>query len=230
MVSTSTTRDATRLTICNYNKYAFDRNTSETQTETQIDTAAEHSRNKDKEGKKVIKEEGVGGAASEASIVLPSKANAASKPGRTKKHHTQWPEGFALNDDMRAYANERGWTTPTRQNAEFEKYHQHALQTGRLLKDWVAGWRSWVLKGTEFDRPRIAALTVSAVEPPPVDWNSRVAKFKTNGLWPLPWGPQPGCAGCRAPPDDLARNGYPQSGIPRERDRGDAPQFRSKTG
>jgi hypothetical protein len=116
---------------------------------------------------------------------------------------------------MRAYAAEHGWTTPGRQAAEFEKYHQHALQTGRLLKDWVAGWRSWVLKGTEFSNPhsRTAPVAVSAASSAPIDWNPRVAKFKSNGLWPLPWGPQPGSAGCKAPPDVLTRHGYgPSSG------------------
>jgi hypothetical protein len=115
---------------------------------------------------------------------------------------------------MRAFAAERGWHQP-RQDREFEKYHQHALQTGRLLKDWVAGWHSWVLKGTEFDNAhsRIAPVPVSTASSAPIDWSSRVAKFKSNGLWPPPWGPQPGSAGCKAPPDVLARHGYgPSSG------------------
>jgi hypothetical protein len=98
-----------------------------------------------------------------------------------------------VSDDMRAFAAQHGWHAP-RQDREFEKFRQHALQTGRLLKDWVAGWRSWVLKGTEFDgaKTRIAEVPVSTVNSAPVDWNSRVTKFKTGGLWPLPWGPQPG--------------------------------------
>jgi hypothetical protein len=52
MVSTSATREATLITICNYDKYAFGRNASETQSETQSDTQPERQRNKEKEVKK----------------------------------------------------------------------------------------------------------------------------------------------------------------------------------
>jgi hypothetical protein len=52
MVSTSATREATLITICNYDKYAFGRNASETQGGTRTDTPPEHPRNKEKELKK----------------------------------------------------------------------------------------------------------------------------------------------------------------------------------
>jgi hypothetical protein len=59
MVTTSTTREATHITICNYDKYAFGRNTDDTPIETQTGTPAVHSRYKEEEGKKVIKKEGL---------------------------------------------------------------------------------------------------------------------------------------------------------------------------
>jgi hypothetical protein len=52
MVSTSATREATLITICNYDKYAFGRNAGETQGGTQTDTPPEHPRNKERELKK----------------------------------------------------------------------------------------------------------------------------------------------------------------------------------
>jgi hypothetical protein len=211
MVVVSKTHVSTQITICNYDKYAFGRRTDDAPYDAPNDATATHSRRKEEKLKNLRKKE---------SSVVPqegdawnsdrSKAKQASRPGRAEKAKTAWPEGFELDDDMRAFAAEHGWTVPTRQNAEFEKYHQHALQTGRLLKDWVAGWRSWVLKGAEFDgrNTRIAPAPVSTAGAAPIDWSSRVAKFKTNGLWPLPWGPQPGSAGCKAPPDVLIRHGY----------------------
>jgi hypothetical protein len=206
MVSTSATREATRLTICNYNKYAFDRNTDETPTETPTGTLAEHPRNKDKEGKKVNKKEPPVVPLKGDPAEHQSKAEKVAKPKRSEKRRTQWPEGFALNDEMRAFAAERGWP-PQRQDLEFEKFHQHALQNGRLLKDWVAGWRSWVLTGIGHDQKRGRAPIPSpapAPDPTSIDWNSRVEKHNGGGIWPIAWGPQPGSAGCRAPPCSLA--------------------------
>jgi hypothetical protein len=214
MVSTLATRGSTQITICNYDKYAFDGNTRGSQTGSPTGSLAVHPRFKEEEDKNLRKKEGLQPALPEgASPGIPSKANAASKPERTKKLQTQWPDGFALDNDMRTFAAERRWHAP-RQDREFEKYNQHALQTGRLLKDWVAGWRSWVLKGAEFDgrSTRVAAVPVSAAGAAPIDWNPRVAKFKTNGLWPPPWGPQPGSAGCKAPPDVIARHGFGRIG------------------
>jgi hypothetical protein len=52
MVSTSATRDATLITICNYDKYAFGRNAAETQNGTQAGTVTERYRNKEEELKK----------------------------------------------------------------------------------------------------------------------------------------------------------------------------------
>ena len=52
MVSTSATREATLITICNYDKYAFGRTNGETRGGTRADTPPEHPRNKEKELKK----------------------------------------------------------------------------------------------------------------------------------------------------------------------------------
>jgi hypothetical protein len=210
MATTSATREATHITICNYDKYAFGRNTNDTQTETQNDALTVHSRFKEEERKE--REE-------ESPTIVPlkgdpagdqPKAQSVAKPKRAEKRKTPWPEGFALNDEMRAFAAERGWGQ-SRQDTEFEKFHQHALQSDRSLKDWVAGWRTWVLNGIGYDqqrgRPPIA-LATPASDPTPIDWGGRVEMFKRTNIWPLPWGPQPGSGGCRAPPDVLAQNGF----------------------
>jgi hypothetical protein len=57
MVITLATREATLITICNYDEYQFGQNTTETQTGTQTDTLPERQRNKEEESKKVIKKE-----------------------------------------------------------------------------------------------------------------------------------------------------------------------------
>jgi hypothetical protein len=184
---------------------------NETPTETPTETQTKHPRYKEEEDKNLRKKEppivplqGDGTASDRP------KAEKVAKPKRAEKRKTQWPVGFALNDEMRAFAGQRGWEQ-SRQDVEFEKFHQHALQSGRLLKDWVAGWRTWVLNGVGYDhqrgRPPIAAVTTMP-NPASIDWNSRVEKHKNGGIWPVGWGPRPGFAGCRAPPDVLLQHGY----------------------
>jgi hypothetical protein len=51
MIVTEPTRDATLITICNYEKYQSSRNASETQTETPSETEVKRSRNKEEENK-----------------------------------------------------------------------------------------------------------------------------------------------------------------------------------
>lgn len=52
MLSTSATREATLITICNYDEYQFGRNATETPTGTQPDTQPERARNKEEESNK----------------------------------------------------------------------------------------------------------------------------------------------------------------------------------
>jgi hypothetical protein len=55
MVYVQTTRDATHITICNYDKYAFGRRTDDAQTDAQTDEPATHSRRKEEEPKNLRK-------------------------------------------------------------------------------------------------------------------------------------------------------------------------------
>lgn len=57
MVHTSATREATLITICNYDKYAFGRNTSDTPTDTPTEQPPKHSRHKEEETNKQKNEE-----------------------------------------------------------------------------------------------------------------------------------------------------------------------------
>lgn len=57
MVSTLATRDATHITICNYEEYQFGGNANETQNETPTGTEVKRQRNKEEEDNKYKKEE-----------------------------------------------------------------------------------------------------------------------------------------------------------------------------
>jgi hypothetical protein len=128
---------------------------------------------------------------------------------RTDKRKTQWPNDFVLDEAMRNFATARGWEH-SRQDVEFEKFRANAEQNGRLLKDWAAGWRTWVLNGICYDqqRGRTPVTAIAPSDPVSTDWDKRVEKFKTSRMWPPVWGPQPGSAGCRAPRDTLDRHGF----------------------
>lgn len=52
MVAVSATREATQVTICNYDKYAFGRRSDDAQTDAQVDEPPTHQRRKEEEPKK----------------------------------------------------------------------------------------------------------------------------------------------------------------------------------
>jgi hypothetical protein len=54
MIDTLATREATQITICNYNQYQFGRNTDETPNDTQNETATKHQRHKEEESNNLI--------------------------------------------------------------------------------------------------------------------------------------------------------------------------------
>lgn len=76
-------RDATQITICNYNKYSFGRDTVDTQIDTPHDTLAGRSRDKEEElNNSKEKKELRKGASAEAELPLISPAKAVFNEGR----------------------------------------------------------------------------------------------------------------------------------------------------
>lgn len=57
MIAVSTTREATQVTICNYDQYQFGRRTDDAQTDAQTDALATHKRRKEEELKHLRKED-----------------------------------------------------------------------------------------------------------------------------------------------------------------------------
>jgi hypothetical protein len=69
MLNTEPKRDATLITICNYNEYQFGRNADETQNETPTDTQAERQRNKEEESNNLITKNIGGEVAADEKVV-----------------------------------------------------------------------------------------------------------------------------------------------------------------
>jgi hypothetical protein len=204
MVLVSTTRDATHVTLCNYDKYAFGRRADDALPDARSDDMTTHPRRKEEELKNLRTEVGppIVPQTGDAPATDQPKVDKAAKPKRAQKRSTPWPEGFALDDVMREFADKRGWAT-ARQDHEFEKFHADAQRHGKLFKDWRAGWRTWVLHGIGYDAQRGGApiAPVAPIDPASIDWNEWVAKFKSHNIWPAALGPRPGSAGCKAPLD-----------------------------
>ena len=57
-----------------------------------------------------------------------------------RKRRTAFPPGDWLTDSDREYATSRGLSDV----GEFSRFRDHALDKGRLAKDWHAAWRNWI--------------------------------------------------------------------------------------
>jgi hypothetical protein len=75
-----------------------------------------------------------------------------SKKGRVRETRTKMPipADLELDEEMHAYAVERGWDR-ARCEGEFEHFKNYYAAEGKLLADWSAGWRNWVLRGLRFN-------------------------------------------------------------------------------
>lgn len=63
-------------------------------------------------------------------------------PGESKRRRaTALPDGFALDDSLRAYAEAK--CPGVDADAEFERFCDHHRSKGSQFKDWRAAWRTW---------------------------------------------------------------------------------------
>lgn len=71
---------------------------------------------------------------------------------------------------------------------------------------FVAAFDRWLRKGQW--RDFVTTAQAAASPPPTIDWQARVERFRTGGVWPASWGEKPGRSGCAVPADVLASHGY----------------------
>jgi len=73
------------------------------------------------------------------------------KKERGRKSPTLAPEHFPISDQMKAYAQKKGYTGDLQNLSErFLNYHR---SKGTRFSDWQAAFRNWILKEVEFHPP-----------------------------------------------------------------------------
>jgi hypothetical protein len=72
---------------------------------------------------------------------------------KTGGKKTRFPENLTLDQDMIAFASERGWD-PHRSASEFERFRAHHEAKDSRMVNWAAAWRTWALNGLKFDHDR----------------------------------------------------------------------------
>lgn len=118
-----TERDATRITLCNYDKHQRRENDNRNADETPV----KRERNETEENK-IIK--------------LSEKVEA-------RKRASQLPESFLLTDERRAVADRHGIPV-ARVAGVFEHFRDHHAAKGSVMKDWDAAWRTWCKNDLKF--------------------------------------------------------------------------------
>lgn len=122
-ISLKSERDATRITLCNYNKHQGQANVDRNASETPV----KRERN-ETEDNKIIK--------------LSEKVGA-------RKRASRFPEGFLLTDDRRAVAIRHGIPV-ARVDGVYEHFRDHHTAKGTIFVDWDAAWRTWCKNDLKF--------------------------------------------------------------------------------
>jgi hypothetical protein len=78
------------------------------------------------------------------------KAAKAPKTPREPREEVEWPEGFALSDDMRRYAVSQGVDA----DRLWRRFESVSRSTGRKYKRWEQAWRTWVNTEAEKRTPQ----------------------------------------------------------------------------
>lgn len=129
MVELQATRETTQITICNYDKYAFDGRTGDAPSDAQTDAPATHARRRVEEVKKDKKEE-----------------DSSLRSLQPRKRKTSLPEDWKVSESGAHYAIARGWTA-SKVHTEGERFKNHAIEKERLFageRGIEAAWRNWV--------------------------------------------------------------------------------------
>ncbi|WP_128970554.1 hypothetical protein [Bradyrhizobium tropiciagri] len=94
-------------------------------------------------------------------LIEPSEGECPPAAGRNRKKaasrlqsETPFPDDLTLDDSMIEIAARNANWHPARAAHEFQKFEANHRAKGRRYRDWTAAWRTWCLKGAEFDRER----------------------------------------------------------------------------
>lgn len=91
----------------------------------------------------------------------PPKGEAPAGRKSAKARLTPWPDGFALTDDLRRYAEAKG-IRPDRVDAVFDDFHDKALAKAYRYADWERAWQAWVRSPYQ-DRDRALVGPAAAI-------------------------------------------------------------------
>lgn len=89
-------------------------------------------------------------------------------PARKTSRATGFPEGFALTDERRRYAE--GKVPGIDAQAEFERFRDHHVAKGNTMKSWDAAWRTWI--GTPYQKLMLGRSNGSERRDGPKPFNS----------------------------------------------------------
>jgi hypothetical protein len=124
MITTTKTTRGMIITILNYNKYQNPEN-YEAHTEP-------HNENFTK-----------------PTVTPHYKERKRNKENKTRGGHSL-PVDFKMTDDLKAWAEEKGYNRQLNLERETEKFLNYWQSNGKCKKDWSATWRNWIIKAVEF--------------------------------------------------------------------------------
>lgn len=58
---------------------------------------------------------------------------------------------FSITDEMQSWLKEKGFTLNIQEQTELFIGHYQA--TGKVMKDWTAAWRNWMIKAAKWNKP-----------------------------------------------------------------------------
>jgi hypothetical protein len=141
MAIPQTSREATHLTICNYNKYAFDGAKHKQQIEPQTEPLADHCRAKEEEGKELKKEE------DRSSLRSDVRETVSRVEREQQKQAKRLPEDWQPSVADINYAKEHGADAAgvLRESAKFKNHWLNKSGKDAKKLEWWRAWQNWVL-------------------------------------------------------------------------------------
>lgn len=190
MVSLVTDRDATRVTICNYDKYAFDRTTDEPQSGPQTGPQKNHRRTKEEEGKK-----------DNISIELRFPEFWAEYPKR-EGGNPRKPALQAYLQGVKAGHAEQEIIDGAK------RYRASVRRSGKEGTQYVAQAQTWLRQARWSDD---AATAKTIFIPPEINWEAKMRQYVALPEYSRAWygpGSPPGRPGCGVPAEVQRKYGF----------------------